>query len=98
MVCCTAAPPRFRGETRINSAANAAPGSPKLRFQIQILPLINSSMSFPYRAVTFDCFGTLIDWQRGQRDALRQMPSLAAHLDQVEPILQARGPIEIELL
>jgi len=54
-------------------------------------------MSFPYRAVTFDCFGTLIDWQRGQAEALRQMPSLARHLDQVGKVLLARGPIEIEL-
>ncbi|MCP4094099.1 MAG: hypothetical protein GY747_11685 [Planctomycetes bacterium] len=32
---------------------------------------------FPFKALTFDCFGTLIDWRRGQEIALKNLPSLA---------------------
>ncbi|MBC8405279.1 MAG: HAD hydrolase-like protein [Planctomycetes bacterium] len=53
-------------------------------------------MAFPYRAVTFDCFGTLIDWQLGQRTALSLLPALQPHLDQLHAIIKARGPFEIE--
>jgi 2-haloalkanoic acid dehalogenase type II len=53
-------------------------------------------MAFPYRAVTFDCFGTLIDWQLGQRTALSLLPALQPHLDQLPAIIEARGPFEIE--
>jgi 2-haloacid dehalogenase len=31
----------------------------------------------PFEAMTFDCYGTLVDWERGILDALR--PMLAAH-------------------
>lgn len=59
--------------------------------------LLNFGMGFPYRAVTFDCFGTLIDWKGGQWKALSQLPALQPHLDQLSAVIEARGPIEIEL-
>lgn len=34
-------------------------------------------MSFPYKALTFDCFGTLMDWRRGQRESLWNLPECA---------------------
>jgi 2-haloalkanoic acid dehalogenase type II len=34
-------------------------------------------MTFPYKALTFDCFGTLMDWRRGQRDSLWNLPECA---------------------
>ncbi|MHC4838100.1 MAG: HAD-IA family hydrolase [Planctomycetota bacterium] len=34
-------------------------------------------MDFPYQALTFDCFGTLMDWRRGQREALEALPESA---------------------
>ena len=36
-------------------------------------------MTLPYRAITFDCFGTLVDWQRGQERVLEQFPSADEH-------------------
>ncbi len=49
------------------------------------------------RAVTFDCFGTLIDWRGGQRRVLEQLPSLRGQEDRIEGLIDARGPIEREL-
>lgn len=97
MVCCTAAPLGFLDETPINSMIS---GHRPRAVRRQMVPnghLLKSAVSFPYRAVTFDCFGTLIDWQRGQTLALAKLPSLAAHASRLEEIMQARGPIEIEL-
>jgi len=34
-------------------------------------------MTFPYKALTFDCFGTLMDWRRGQRESLWNLPECA---------------------
>lgn len=47
-------------------------------------------MSLPWRAVSFDCFGTLIDWKRGQRRVLEQLPSLLSHHARLDEVLQAR--------
>ncbi|RMH01211.1 MAG: HAD family hydrolase [Planctomycetota bacterium] len=49
------------------------------------------------RAVTFDCFGTLIDWRLGQRRVLEQFPSLRGNEDRIDEIIAARGPIERDL-
>ncbi|MHC4380096.1 MAG: HAD-IA family hydrolase [Planctomycetota bacterium] len=51
---------------------------------------------FPYKALTFDCFGTLMDWRRGQRECLESLPSLeggdfqAASLDRARMEEEAR--------
>ena len=74
-----------------------AAGSRFLRPESEFVPLLNSDMAFPYRAVTFDCYGTLIDWHRGQSDALRELSALQGHLDHIPQLIEARGPIEIEL-
>jgi len=34
-------------------------------------------MTFPYKALTFDCFGTLMDWRRGQQESLWNLPECA---------------------
>ena len=44
--------------------------------------------------ITFDCYGTLIDWQTGARAAVRAIPELA-HLD-VEALIARR--LEVELV
>ncbi|MCH2101300.1 MAG: hypothetical protein MK209_05210 [Planctomycetes bacterium] len=49
------------------------------------------------RAVTFDCFGTLIDWKYGQERVIRQLPSLRAHSDQIHALCGARERAEQEL-
>ncbi len=49
------------------------------------------------RAVTFDCFGTLIDWRSGQRRVLEQFPSLRGQEERIDEVIAARGPIEVEL-
>jgi len=54
-------------------------------------------MAFPYQAVTFDCFGTLIDWRRGQQRVLEAFPTLQTQLEAIPAILDAREPFEIEL-
>lgn len=45
------------------------------------------------RLVSFDCYGTLIDWERGMRDALAQIPALAAV--EVERFLERREAVEM---
>lgn len=42
------------------------------------------------RAVTFDCFGTLIDWRHGQERVLRQLPSLREHAHALPALMDAR--------
>lgn len=49
------------------------------------------------RAVTFDCFGTLIDWQAGQRRVLEQFPSLRGNVHRIPDILAAREQAEVAL-
>ncbi|HBF23463.1 MAG TPA: hypothetical protein DDW23_06580 [Planctomycetes bacterium] len=51
-----------------------------------------------YKAVTFDCFGTLIDWKGGQTRVLRQLPSLAeATTNDIKRVIELRGKIETEI-
>jgi len=57
-----------------------------------------SSLNFnSFRWITFDCYGTLIDWETGIKAALR--PILSAHgvsLDD-QPLLDLYGDLEAEL-
>jgi 2-haloalkanoic acid dehalogenase type II len=46
------------------------------------------------RALSFDCFGTLIDWRYGQERVLRQLPSLRGHEHLLAQIAQAREALE----
>lgn len=48
-----------------------------------------------FKALSFDCYGTLIDWETGLTAALR--PLAEASGARVDKILQAYGPIEHEL-
>lgn len=48
------------------------------------------------RALTFDCYGTLIDWDKGIRSALREVKTLAGC--DVERLLREREQAELELL
>jgi 2-haloalkanoic acid dehalogenase type II len=54
-------------------------------------------MPAPFRALSFDCFGTLIDWRFGQGRVLRQLPSLRGHEHAIDAIAHAREAIEREL-
>lgn len=54
-------------------------------------------MTFPYRAISFDCFGTLIDWHTGQTRVLEQFPSLRKKEDRIAELIELRGVLEIEL-
>ena len=50
------------------------------------------------KAVTFDCFGTLVDWKRGQSRVLRQFPSLKSVTDSdLDRVVALRTEIEIAL-
>jgi len=50
------------------------------------------------KAVTFDCFGTLVDWKLGQGRVLRQFPSLEAATDtDLDKIMALREEMEIDL-
>ena len=49
------------------------------------------------RAVTFDCFGTLIDWRHGQERVLRQLPSLREHAHALPALMDARERAEQRL-
>lgn len=48
-------------------------------------------------AVTFDCFGTLIDWLHGQRRVLAAFPTLRQHEDALDRILKRREQLEMEI-
>jgi len=41
---------------------------------------------FPYRALTFDCFGTLTDWRRGQQISLQALPELQGFEDRFDAL------------
>lgn len=49
------------------------------------------------RVLSFDCFGTLIDWRFGQERVLRQLPSLREAGDRLAEVAHAREAIEQEL-
>lgn len=49
------------------------------------------------RALSFDCFGTLIDWRFGQQRILRQLPRLAPFQDSIQEIAVRREALEREL-
>ena len=50
------------------------------------------------KAVTFDCFGTLVDWKQGQSRVLRQFPSLESTTDSdLDRVVALRGEVEIDL-
>lgn len=49
---------------------------------------------FPYQALTFDCFGTLMDWRRGQALALKSLPEMAGHEASFQRIEMARMEAE----
>lgn len=52
---------------------------------------------FPFKALTFDCFGTLIDWRRGQQIALTGLPSLAGVDLDLEAVDAARLEVEVRM-
>lgn len=45
-------------------------------------------------AITFDCFGTLVDWRRGTRAALGTLPSLARWRGRLDEVIAAREEAE----
>ena len=54
-------------------------------------------MPAPIRALSFDCFGTLIDWRFGQERVLRQLPSLRECGDRLQEIAVRREEVEQRL-
>ncbi len=46
--------------------------------------------AFPYQALTFDCYGTLVDWRRGMQEALAAIPELAGCESQFGALVEAR--------
>lgn len=52
---------------------------------------------FPFKALTFDCFGTLIDWRKGQKIALAQLTSLAGVPIDFDAIDAARMRVEVRM-
>ncbi|MDP6850894.1 MAG: hypothetical protein QGH51_08930 [Planctomycetota bacterium] len=50
-----------------------------------------------FKALSFDCFGTLIDWRFGQRRVLEQFPTLRCHEEDLNRILDAREALEMKL-
>lgn len=50
-----------------------------------------------WAAITFDCFGTLVDWRRGTRTALASLPALAPLRARLDEVIAARERAEQEL-
>src|SRR4051812_20817382 len=48
-----------------------------------------------FKALSFDCYGTLIDWETGLVEALRRLQDRSGA--RPEQILEAYGPIEHEI-
>lgn len=51
----------------------------------------------PFDAFTFDCFGTLVDWRRGMREALLRTPDLQGSEARAEALIAAREAAEQDL-
>jgi FMN phosphatase YigB (HAD superfamily) len=51
-------------------------------------------MARKIRCVTFDCYGTLIDWEGGIARALLAVPSLSGKPDLVRKLVARREEIE----
>lgn len=51
----------------------------------------------PFDAFTFDCFGTLVDWRRGMREALAEMPAFQGYEASAEALIAEREAAEREL-
>ncbi|MDA1259571.1 MAG: HAD-IA family hydrolase [Planctomycetota bacterium] len=47
-----------------------------------------------WAAITFDCFGTLVDWRRGTRGALSALPALSPWQDRLSEVIAARERAE----
>ncbi len=47
-----------------------------------------------FLAITFDCFGTLVDWRRGMRQAIARLPALGDAAGQVDALIAAREEAE----
>jgi len=61
-------------------------------------PRINRAMAdVPYQALTFDCYGTLVDWRAGMLSALAAQPRLRGHETRFAELLAARDAAEREL-
>ena len=68
------------------------------RFDSYLLLLYSCCMSFEsIRLITFDCYGTLIDWENGMLAALRPMFSRDGRHVPDTQILELYGEIEAEL-
>ncbi len=50
-----------------------------------------------FAAITFDCFGTLVDWRRGTREALTALPALAPWIPELDAVISAREEAEQEI-
>lgn len=50
-----------------------------------------------YAAFTFDCFGTLVDWRRGMREALAALPGARGTEARAAELIAAREEAEREL-
>jgi 2-haloacid dehalogenase len=48
-----------------------------------------------FKALSFDCYGTLIDWETGISEALRPLAERSGK--SAEELIEAHGPIELEL-
>ena len=51
-------------------------------------------VAFPYQALTFDCYGTLVDWRRGMRQALTEIPELEGPGSRFDALFAARMAAE----
>jgi 2-haloacid dehalogenase len=49
-----------------------------------------------YDALSFDCYGTLIDWEAGLREGLAQVASLATDPPAIDDLLETYGACEAE--
>jgi 2-haloalkanoic acid dehalogenase type II len=59
---------------------------------------INRTMAdAPYQALTFDCYGTLVDWRAGMSEGLAAQPLLRGRETRFDDLLAARDAAEREL-
>jgi len=58
---------------------------------------LESNRAMQWSALTFDCFGTLVDWRRGTRAALDALPALSGWQERLGEIVAARERAEQEI-
>jgi 2-haloacid dehalogenase len=94
-------PPTCRSgdaDPQTNLRIRAVPQQPPIRYRSRMDTTDPTTLDYgPFEALTFDCYGTLIDWEAGILAALRPMLRRAQPEPEAEAVLERYAAIEAHL-